>query len=251
MDNIYVRRVSGTLLLGYVLLVALAPGPARSEVTADVFIEGLDVSSEDVKRLESGDVLAFSGADYENTDRELAADSMILVRADLAAVHAALVEETTVLPGKLIIDSGIIRDESDFDEIAFDTGDIEEVDKLLRLKPGKDYNFSEREYSWLSNELAKQRKSDEATRLSVASDAMRQVLIERYRRYRASGLEGIEGSTGKDVAGAYRGLQALETQDNRCRARTAVDDRCIRGFRRRVSGIREDSRCLSGRRGML
>ena len=193
MDNIYLRRVSGTLLLGYVLLVALAPGPARSEVTADVFIEGLDVSSEDVKRLESGDVLAFSGADYENTDRELAADSMILVRADLAAVHAALVEETTVLPGKLIIDSGIIRDESDFDEIAFDTGDIEEVDKLLRLKPGKDYNFSEREYSWLSNELAKQRKSDEATRLSVASDAMRQVLIERYRRYRASGLEGIEG----------------------------------------------------------
>ena len=187
------RRFRGAVLVTCTLIISLHVGPARSDVTGDVFIKGLDVSADDVERLEGGDVLAFSGADYENTDRELAADSMILVRADLAAVHAALVEETTVLPGKLIVDSAVIHDESDFNDIAFDAGDIEEVDKLLRLKPGKDYNFSEREYSWLGEALAKHRKSDESTRLSVASDAMRRILIERYRDYRDSGLGGIEG----------------------------------------------------------
>ena len=192
-DYTNLRCVRGTVFAACALMVAIPTGPAWSDVTADVFIEGLDVTAEDVTRLKNGEVIAFSGADYENTDRELAADSMILVRADLAAVHAALVEETTVLPGKLIIDSAVIHDESDFGGIAFDAGDIEEVDKLLRLKPGKDYNFSEREYSLLSNALASHRNSDESTRLSVASDAMRQILVERYRRYRASGLEGIEG----------------------------------------------------------
>jgi hypothetical protein len=192
-DYTDMRGVRGTSIIACALIVALTPGPAWSEVTADVFIEGLEVSAEDVERLESGDVIAFSGTDYENTDRELAADSMILVRADLAAVHAALVEETTVLPGKLIIDSAVIHDESDFNDIAFDAGDIDEVDKLLRLKPGKDYNFSEREYAWLTTELAAHRKSDERTRLSVASDAMRRILVERYQRYRSSGLEGVEG----------------------------------------------------------
>jgi hypothetical protein len=187
------RHVRAASFIACALVVALTPGPAWSEVTADVFIEGLDVSAEDVERLENGDVLAFSGADYENTDRELAADSMILVDADLATVHAALVEETTVLPGKLIIESAVIHDESDFSGVAFTADDIEEVDKLLRLKPGKDYNFSEREYSRLSVELASYRKSDETTRLAAASDAIRGVLIDRYRRYRASGLQGIEG----------------------------------------------------------
>ena len=140
MDYINRRYVRSVFLLASALVVAIPPGPAWSEVTADVFIEGLNVSAEDVKRLKSGDVLAFSGADYENTDRELAADSMILVGADLATVHAALVEETTVLPGKLIIESAVIHDESDFSGVAFTADDIEEVDKLLQLKPGKDFN---------------------------------------------------------------------------------------------------------------
>jgi hypothetical protein len=192
-DHINTRSVRGVFLLASVLVVAMPPGPAWSEVTADVFIEGLNVSAEDVKRLESGEVLAFSGADYENTDRELAADSMILVDADLATVHAALVEETTVLPGKLIIGSAVIHDESDFSGVAFTAEDIEEVDKLLRLKPGKDFNFSEQEYSRLSAELAKYRTADETTRLAAASDAIRGVLIDRYRRYRTSGLDGVEG----------------------------------------------------------
>lgn len=186
------RCVRGSIVAACAFMVALTPGSARADVTADVFIEGLDVSSADVKRLESGDVLAFSGADYENTDRELAADSMILVRAELAAVHAALVEETTVLPGKLIIESAIIHDESDFDGVTFAPGDIEEVDKFLRLKPGKDYNFSELEYSLLGAKLAEYRGADESTRLTAASDAMREILIGRYREYRARGLDGID-----------------------------------------------------------
>jgi hypothetical protein len=52
------RHVRAALFIAFALVVALIPGPAWSEVTADVFIEGLDVSAEDVERLENGDVLA-------------------------------------------------------------------------------------------------------------------------------------------------------------------------------------------------
>jgi hypothetical protein len=174
------------------LAISLHVGAAGADVTADVFITGLDVAADDVERLEDGEVLSFSGADYENTDRELAADSMVLVQTDLDVVHQALVEETTVLPGKLIIESAVIHDITDFDGVAFAPGDIAEVDRFLRLKPGKDYNFSEQEYSRLGARLAEYRDADETTRLAAASDAMRDILIGRYQEYRARGLEGVE-----------------------------------------------------------
>jgi hypothetical protein len=190
-NRVIARRFHCAILFACTLAISLLVSAVRAEVTADVFITGLDVSADDVERLEDGEVLAFSGADYENTDRELAADSMVLVHTDLEAVHEALVEETTVLPGKLIIESAVIHDISDFDGVSFAPGDIAEVDKFLRLKPGKDYNFSEQEYSGLGAKLGEYRSADEATRSKAASDAMRDILIGRYQEYRARGLDGI------------------------------------------------------------
>lgn len=175
------------------LLVLIPSGLVVADVTGKTFVDGLEVSDEDVKRLESGEVLAFSDAEYENTQRELAADSMVLVKADLAAVHEALVEETTIIPGKLIQDSGIIHDESDFEGVAFAAEDLEEVDKLFKAKPGKDYNFSKDEFALLQEVLAPSRRADESQRIEAASSAFRQILIARYRDYRARGLAGISG----------------------------------------------------------
>ena len=193
MEDLIMHRLSVIWIISFMLAAGLSPGRTIAEVTGDVFIEGLEVTPEDVDRLEAGEVLAFSDAEYENTARELAADSIILVKTDLAAVHEALVEETTVIPGKLIIESGIIHDESDFDGVAFTADELKEVDDLLRAKPGKDYNFAEHELAQLAAAGAQHRKADEATRVAAASDAFRQILIERYRRYRAHGLDGIDG----------------------------------------------------------
>ena len=83
-------------------------------------------------------------------DDELALVNLYPVTAaltDLATVHEALVEETTVIPGNLIKESAVIHDESAFDGVAFTVEEIKEVDNLLAAKPGKDFNFAEHEFA--------------------------------------------------------------------------------------------------------
>ena len=59
----------------------------HAQVTGEDILQGMGILQDDVDRLESGDVLAYSDKLYENSSRELAADAIVLVNNDLNAVH--------------------------------------------------------------------------------------------------------------------------------------------------------------------
>jgi hypothetical protein len=166
--------------------------PANAEVDGVEIAKGLGLSPEQIEKMENGEVLAFSDAEYENTKRELSADAIVLVKKDLDAVYAELVDTTTVIPGSDLLDHALIVSEDDFADVGFTDDEYEEVEKLFDAEPGDDFNFSNSEYSMLKTRLAAHGKSDKATKISAASDAIRALLLARFQQYQARGLDGID-----------------------------------------------------------
>ncbi|MDH3989506.1 MAG: hypothetical protein OEV34_10275 [Gammaproteobacteria bacterium] len=165
---------------------------AHAQVTGVEVAEGLGLTDDEIERMESGEVLAFSDSAYENTNRELAADAIILIDKTVEEILAELNDETTLLPKKVELGGGRITGEADFAAVGYDDSEFEAVEALFSAKPGKDFNLSESEYTKLKTKLDVHRKSDRASKISVASDAMRDILVERYNRYQAAGLDGID-----------------------------------------------------------
>jgi hypothetical protein len=91
----------------------------------------------------------------------------------------------------------------DFDGVGYSQDEHDEVRKLLRSKPGKDFNFSASEYELIATELGPLRKASPEAQTRAASAVMRRILIGRYEAYRADGLSGIapyQRSTRKSVS---------------------------------------------------
>ena len=165
---------------------------AQAQITGKDVMEGMSVSPAELSKLESGTVLTFSDEAYENSKRELSADAMILVNSDLDTVYQAIVEEPTLVPGNLVIDQSAIDSEADFAGVEYTEADYDEVKELLSAKPGKDLNFSDAEYALLQQKLGPHRRSSPADQIAAASEAMREILIGRYKAYQGGGLGGIE-----------------------------------------------------------
>ena len=165
---------------------------AQTGIDGSQVLDGFDISPEEVSRLESGEILTYSDKTYENTKRELAADAVILVKSDLDAVVAAIVENATIVPMQRIIDFAIVESEADFSSVGYTDAEFDEVEKLFAAKPGEKLNFSDGEYALLQQKLGPHRNADRASQIAAASDVMREILIARYNAYQASGLDGIE-----------------------------------------------------------
>jgi hypothetical protein len=155
-------------------------------------LDGLGATADDIQELEGGDIIAYSDEAYESTARELSADAVMLVDTDMAAIEEALRDAVTVIPTKLMLAHAEISDEADFADVAYTEDDMEEVEKLFKLKPGKDFNLSAAEFELLKSRLGPHRMASAADRVAAASDAMREILIGRYNSYREAGLEGID-----------------------------------------------------------
>jgi hypothetical protein len=164
---------------------------AQSDIDGAQVLEGLSVSPKQIKKLESGGVIAFSDAEYESTKRELAADAMVLVDTDLQAVMDALTSEATIMPEHRLAEFGMVESEDDFSAVLYTEKDIKEVERLILAKPGDDFNFSNSEYELLQQRLGRLRESSPAEQVEAASAAMREILIGRYHAYQADGLDGI------------------------------------------------------------
>lgn len=155
-------------------------------------LDGLGATGDDIAQLEGGEIIAYSDEAYENTPRELSADAVMLIDTDLDAIVETLVDAVTVIPAKLMIDHSEISSEADFANVAYTEDDIDEVEELFKLKPGKDFNLSATEFELLKERLGPHHDGSTADKLTAASDAMREILIGRYARYQAEGLKGIE-----------------------------------------------------------
>ena len=181
-------RIAGNILL---ILGCLFISSVRAQMTGQQVLQGMGIAQSEIDQLESGNILAYSDAEYESTNRELAADAIALVDSDLSAVREALQGATTLIPTKDTIDLAEIKSTADFAGIEYVDDEFEEVERLFGAKPGKKFNFSAAEYAMLESRLRPHRRASRADKIKVASDAIRELLIGRYDQYRASGLDGI------------------------------------------------------------
>ena len=186
------NRILPHWLLVAVVCAALPLQAAGQDVDGAKVLDGLGATASDIQELEGGDIIAYSDEAYENTPRELSADAVMLVDTDLAAIEEALLDAVTVIPTKLMLGHSEISAEADFADVAYTEEEIDEVEKLFKLKPGKDFNLSTAEFELLKSRLGPYRQASAAVKVSAASDAMREILIGRYNRYRAEGLKGID-----------------------------------------------------------
>lgn len=170
------------------LLSATALGQA---VKGSDVLQGLGASEQDIQDLESGGVLVYDSKPYENTPRDLAADAAVLINSELADVVEHLEANVSFVPNDEMLAHAEILSDADFAGVEFTVEDYEEVESLISAKRGKDFNFSDDEYAYITKELGGLKKSDQATQLAAASDVMRQILLDRYHAYRDGGLVGI------------------------------------------------------------
>lgn len=165
----------------------------HAEVKGDKLIEGYGLSESEVEQLEQGDVLAYSDEEYEFSKREMAVDAMAFVDTSHEMVLKALQDDATLIPVKLLKSYATISDESDFDDVAFTAEEHDEVEELFGSKIAKEFNFSASEQAFLQQTLAPAGSGTRDEKIAAASDAMRAILIGRYKAYRENGLSAIEG----------------------------------------------------------
>lgn len=176
-------------LTGSVCLLSDAQGQSEGEEILD----GFGVSAGEIQQLEAGDVLAFSDSEYEQTNRELAADAMVLVDADIDSVLAALEESTTLIPTNVLVDAALIESAADFAGMAYVREDIEEVESLFAANPRERFNLSAADAELVEATLAPHRNGNADEKTAAASSAMRAILSRRYEAYLAQGLGGVVG----------------------------------------------------------
>lgn len=187
---IAMRRFAAKLLA--LASVILPLSVMAQSVDGAKVLDGLGATADDIAELESGDIIAYSDEAYESTPRELAVDAVMLVDTDMAAIVEILRDAVTVIPTKLMIEHSEISSRADFSKVAYTEGDIDEVEKLFKLKAGKDFNLSAAEFDLLKSRLGPHRNASNSEKIAVASDAMREILLGRYKSYRAQGLAGVD-----------------------------------------------------------
>ena len=69
-----------------IIACALLTTASAEEFSAKDVLISLDISEKDIKKLEDGEVVTFSGEDYEQSKRELASDATVLINKSLDTV---------------------------------------------------------------------------------------------------------------------------------------------------------------------
>jgi hypothetical protein len=191
------RRDLSAILKVVPLLGMLAVALTQADTPrGEEILEGLSASPKEVEKLNQGGVVNFSGESWEQSKRELAADSVVIINKPLADVLEKTLDDASLVPANKILDSGDIHSLDDFAAISFlvnEHRDVDEANELLSTKNGKKMNLSKNEVALIqsrSGEIDKKAPVEE--RLALASDVMREILIARYQAYQQKGLAGID-----------------------------------------------------------
>jgi hypothetical protein len=205
------------LLVAFILTVSPILSNAQEAKSKEI-IDSLEITAEEWKKLRRGDAVTISGKNWEQTGREMAIDSVILVDQPLDAVLAQTLNAVSLIPKKEIRDAGKLTGEGDFAGVKFDIAnskDVTEAKKLLAAQPGKSFNFSKREISEISKlaETLEPGSPDSAV-IDVANQALRNILAARYRAYLVDGLDGLEpyARSRKSVVDAGKELRLTNEQ---------------------------------------
>jgi hypothetical protein len=184
------------------MYLSLGPAAAAETISADAVADGLGFSSEQHAKLQAGEIV--SAEIEETTEKQLAVALALKVPATLEDVAASVAKGTTFEANKAIKAFGEI-DPAQVGEAAFAgiTLDAGEVERLLEVEPGSEFNLSSAEIA-IFQDLAQQQATADAV-----NAAWRQVLAGRLQAYLDGGLNGIAPyDRGGDSSSAAEDLKA-------------------------------------------
>jgi hypothetical protein len=194
-----ITALMSCILLWLASAVVSAQAPAPSEQIRRVG-KNLGFQKSDLDRLLKGEIV--SRDLNEGSKKELAVAVAIIIQAPFAEVFDRLEQGAVDEVDKTILAHGTIPEGGvDAESFASLNLDASELDKLLQVKPGSDFNLSSAEIERLQG-IAKASASAAAQqqRLAIAQ-GYREILAGRVNAYRKGGVSAIAAYTrGKDEA---------------------------------------------------
>ncbi len=162
----------------------------------------LGFKESDVPKLLGGEIITVKESLKEGSDKEMAVGVAILLPTTIErAVEIMRIGLNYAIDNSVLDYKRMSRDtpsQADFVELGYTADELNEVKKMLKVKAGSQFNFSEAEiarFKRLAKELkGKSVKKDPSVREAVNAE-LRAVLLERYRAYRESGVSAIEPYT--------------------------------------------------------
>ena len=200
------RAFGMILAAGLIMLSGVGPVVA-ADITAEAVAEAMGLGAGDRAKLKAGDIVATEIE--ETTEKQLAVGLALKVPATLEDVAASVTEGTTLEANSAIKAHGEI-DPAQAGEAAFAgiTLDADEVERLLEVEPGSDFNLSSAEIA-VFQDLAQQHKAGDPAAADAVNAAWRQMLAGRLQAYLASGLDGVAPyDRGGDSSSAADDLKA-------------------------------------------
>lgn len=204
-----------TLCLGLTIVGAAVLGqPAvAAPLSAGAVGEHLGFSAEDERKFEAGEIV-YSEIE-EATDKQLAIAIAMLVQADVDQLVATILDNSRMATDPGVLDAGGLDpanpDASTFAEVTFTPEEVGEIEALLNVEPGSDFNLSTVEIERFQT-LAAQHDAPQASDPAIAeavTTAYREVLAERFQAYLAEGLAGIAPyDRGGELSSATDDLEA-------------------------------------------
>ncbi len=175
--------------LAVALLMTSAAPVAAQTLSAEQIAKAMGLSAEEQAKLKAGEIV--STEITELTEKQLAVALALMVPASLDQIADSVLEGTTLSTNKAIQAYGEI-DPAQVSEAAFAaiTLDADEVEKLLEVEPGSDFNLSADEIA-VFQKLGEQYGAGDAGAADAVNAAWRQMLAARTQAYLKSGLAGI------------------------------------------------------------
>ena len=179
------------LFFSLALITMSASLAQANSVSGKQLLQGFEVDEGEIQQLESGEVITKLASEYEQSPRELAIDATVIIRKPLDELVEESEDDISLVPGKLILDSGEVTSEEDFDGIEFasDERGHKEAALWLNAKPGDDLNLGKQDLEIIARVKSNR---DGRSDPELGTAAVREVLRHRYREYMNSGLAGIE-----------------------------------------------------------
>jgi len=212
-------RLPGALVL--TALLGIAPvGMAAQELpsASDVLAEA-GYSADQRSQVLAGKFV--SGDVHESSDREIALSLAFLIRGPDTRLVKEFISDRMEHLDPSVTASGQIRGKGSLGDFqALRLKDKSEVNSLLDAEPGEAVNFSAQELA----RFREVRLGGDADPRDAVQQLLRQLLLTRYREYRAGGLDAIapydrgDGNLvkpGQELASATRAPGPLEPYESR------------------------------------
>jgi hypothetical protein len=171
---------------------------AQAPITAEAFLQKAELVV-DQQSLLAGEIITV-GRPEQEVNTELNVAMLVFIPAALPETVAALQQQSTTVSNPSIIAVEEIKNHLNatggkrlFENVKFDASDSREVNLLMKIEPGSNYNLSREEIALFQRAADKVRagKGDYASAAEAMSHIMSKVLNNRYTSYRLGGLKAL------------------------------------------------------------